>query len=162
MQLEKLGIYDRPPRTTDSPTLTNCGGLPKIAPGNCFAPKICPEVGYLRNLAGTQLKGGNWTIELSKQKLPAFSRNQAVSACGLETEKVRACGAIPKGIARRAIVAAARGKPHLPAWVNQIQTQHPAERIHHSHQVDLRNLQLHGKQTLIVGGGLTSGHLAIG
>ena len=51
-------------------------------------------------------------------------------------------------IARRVIVVAGSGKPHLPAWVNQIQTQHPAERIHHSHQVDLRNLQLHGKQIL--------------
>jgi thioredoxin reductase len=65
-------------------------------------------------------------------------------------------------IARRVIVAAGSGKPHLPAWVNQIQTQHPAERIHHSHQVDLRNLQLQGEQILIVGGGLTSGHLAVG
>ena len=31
-------------------------------------PKICPEVGYLRNFAATQLNGGNWAIELSKQK----------------------------------------------------------------------------------------------
>jgi len=49
-------------------------------------------------------------------------------------------------IARRVIVAAVRGKPHLPAWANQIQKQHPAERIRHSHQVDLRNLQLQGEQ----------------
>lgn len=35
-------------------------------------------------------------------------------------------------IARRVIVAAGSGKPHLPAWANQIQTQHPAERIRHS------------------------------
>lgn len=65
-------------------------------------------------------------------------------------------------IARRVIVAAGSGKPHLAAWVNQIQTQHPAERIRHSHQVELRNLQLHGEPILIVGGGLTSGHLAVG
>lgn len=64
-------------------------------------------------------------------------------------------------IARRAIVAAGSGKPHLPAWVNQIQRQHPAERIRHSHQVDLRNLQLQGKQILIVGARLTRGHLAV-
>jgi cation diffusion facilitator CzcD-associated flavoprotein CzcO len=64
-------------------------------------------------------------------------------------------------IARRVIVAAGSGKPHLPAWANQIQTQHPAERIRHSHQVDLRILQLQGKQILIVGGGLTRGHLAV-
>jgi len=89
LQLEKLGICDRPPCTAEIPTPTNCGGLPKIAPRNCFPPKICPEVGYLRNFAATQLNGGNWAIELSKQKLPAFSRNQAVSACGLKTEKVR-------------------------------------------------------------------------
>ena len=65
-------------------------------------------------------------------------------------------------IARRVIVVAGSGKPHLPGWPNQIQTQHPAERIRHSHQVDLRNLQLHGEQILIVGGGLTSGDLAVG
>jgi cation diffusion facilitator CzcD-associated flavoprotein CzcO len=65
-------------------------------------------------------------------------------------------------IARRVIVAAGSGKPHLPAWANQIQTQHPAERIRHSDQIDLRNLQLQGEEILIVGGGLTSGHLAVG
>ena len=65
-------------------------------------------------------------------------------------------------IARRVIVAAGSGKPHLPGWTNQIQTQHPAERIRHSHQVDLRNLQLHAEQILIVGGGLTRGHFAVG
>jgi hypothetical protein len=65
-------------------------------------------------------------------------------------------------IARGVIVAAGSGKPHLAAWVTQIQTQHPAERIRHSHQVDLRNLQLQGKQILIVAGGLTRRHLAVG
>jgi thioredoxin reductase len=63
-------------------------------------------------------------------------------------------------IARRVIVVAGSGKPHLPGWTNQIQTQNPTERIRHSHQVDLRNL-LHGEQILIVGGGLTSGHLVV-
>jgi cation diffusion facilitator CzcD-associated flavoprotein CzcO len=65
-------------------------------------------------------------------------------------------------IARRVIVATGGGKPNLPAWTNQIQTPHPAEKIRHSHQIDLPNLQLQGEEILIIGGGLTSGHLAVG
>lgn len=65
-------------------------------------------------------------------------------------------------IARRVIVATGSGKLNFPSWVNQIKTQYPAERIRHSSQVDLRTLELSGEQILIVGGGLTSGHLAVG
>ncbi|MBE9053821.1 SidA/IucD/PvdA family monooxygenase [Nostocales cyanobacterium LEGE 11386] len=65
-------------------------------------------------------------------------------------------------IARRVVVATGGGKLQIPDWVNQIATKYPQDRLCHSHKVDLRKLQLAGENILIVGGGLTSGHLAIG
>lgn len=65
-------------------------------------------------------------------------------------------------VARRVILANGGGIPHLPEWVGQIPTNYPRDRLLHSHQVDLRGLQLRGERVLIVGGGLTSGHLAVG
>ena len=64
--------------------------------------------------------------------------------------------------ARRVVLATGSGCPHLPDWVQRIPTGYPSDRLLHSSQVDLRNLRLWGERVLIVGGGLTSGHLAIG
>lgn len=64
-------------------------------------------------------------------------------------------------VARRVILATGGGKPQIPAWVQQTSFC-PQERICHSCNVDLRNLQLNGETVLIIGGGLTSGHLALG
>jgi cation diffusion facilitator CzcD-associated flavoprotein CzcO len=65
-------------------------------------------------------------------------------------------------VARRVVVANGGGKAHWPDWINQIPENYPGDRLLHSHQVDLRGLQLRGERILIVGGGLTSGHLAVG
>ncbi len=65
-------------------------------------------------------------------------------------------------MARRVVVANGGGKPRQPDWVEQIPKNYPGDRLLHSHQVDLRGLQLRGERILIVGGGLTSGHLAVG
>ncbi|BAZ84339.1 hypothetical protein NIES806_05250 [Dolichospermum compactum NIES-806] len=55
------------------------------------------------------------------------------------------------------------GKIHIPDWVHQIKSVYPEDRLCHSHTVDLRNHHsLKGQRVLIVGGGLTSGHLAVG
>ena len=64
--------------------------------------------------------------------------------------------------ARRIVLAIAGGVPHVPDWVNALPQNYPPERLCHSHQVDLRRLQLAGEQILIVGSGLTAGHLAVG
>ncbi|WP_448560571.1 FAD/NAD(P)-binding protein [Trichothermofontia sp.] len=64
--------------------------------------------------------------------------------------------------ARRVVLAIAGGQPQIPAWVQHIPTPYPAERLQHSHQVDLRGLRLAGERILIIGSGLTSGHLAVG
>ncbi len=68
--------------------------------------------------------------------------------------------------ARRVVLATGGGRPHLPDWVEPIQcgaaSSYPQERLCHSHQIDLCGLQVNGERVWIVGGGLTSGHLAVG
>ena len=64
--------------------------------------------------------------------------------------------------ARRVVLATGSAAPHLPAWAQRI-TGYPPERFCHAQAVDLPALPtLTGETILIVGGGLTSGHLAIG
>jgi FAD-NAD(P)-binding len=65
-------------------------------------------------------------------------------------------------IARRVVIANGGAVPNVPEWVGQISTHYPSDRLLHSHQVDLRGSRLQGERILIVGGGLTSGHLALG
>ncbi len=65
-------------------------------------------------------------------------------------------------MARRVVLANGGGIPQIPEWVRQVVTPYPDDRLLHSGQVDLRGLQLQGERVLIIGGGLTSGHLAIG
>ncbi len=65
-------------------------------------------------------------------------------------------------IARRVVLAIAGGIPHLPTWAQALPRTYPPERLCHSHQVDLRGLRLSGERILIIGSGLTSGHLALG
>jgi cation diffusion facilitator CzcD-associated flavoprotein CzcO len=66
-------------------------------------------------------------------------------------------------LAKRVVIAdGGGGKPQIPDWVSQISTPYPGDRLLHSSQIDLRGLQLRGERILIVGGGLTSGHLALG
>ncbi|AFZ47324.1 hypothetical protein Cyast_1359 [Cyanobacterium stanieri PCC 7202] len=59
---------------------------------------------------------------------------------------------------RRVVVATRADEINLPPWVKNLQ---PPTLVH-SHQVDLRSLNLQGENILIIGGGLTSGHLALG
>jgi glycine/D-amino acid oxidase-like deaminating enzyme len=60
------------------------------------------------------------------------------------------------------VLAIGGGQLHFPDWVHQISSPFPPERLSHSQQIDLRSLHPAGEQILIVGGGLTSGHLALG
>ena len=65
-------------------------------------------------------------------------------------------------VARRVVLATSGGTPHWPDWARSIAPTHPPERLCHAQQVDLRGLKLSGERVLIVGSGLTSGHLALG
>jgi len=65
-------------------------------------------------------------------------------------------------IARRVVLATGSGKVQLPEWVERITADYPLDKLSHSQQINLHQLNLTGERILIVGGGLTSGHLAIG
>ena len=66
-------------------------------------------------------------------------------------------------IARRVVLATGNHTPHLPAWVKAIPKNTPPERLSHSSAVDLSAMpRLTEETVLIVGSGLTSGHLAMG
>lgn len=65
-------------------------------------------------------------------------------------------------VARRVVLATGGGQPICPDWVHQV-AAYPAERLCHASQVRLPSLpSLTGETVLIVGSGLTSGHLAVG
>ncbi len=65
-------------------------------------------------------------------------------------------------IARRVVLANGSGKMITPDWAKKISTPYPKDKLCHAQYVDLRGLQMMGEQVLIIGGGLTSGHLAVG
>ncbi|NJL99604.1 MAG: lysine N(6)-hydroxylase/L-ornithine N(5)-oxygenase family protein [Synechococcaceae cyanobacterium SM2_3_2] len=62
--------------------------------------------------------------------------------------------------ARRVVLARGAGIPALPSW--SLGLEHPPGRLCHSSLVNLPSLSLEGETLVIVGGGLTSGHLALG
>lgn len=65
--------------------------------------------------------------------------------------------------AKRVVLAIAGGKPNLPAWMQTVSSNYPSDRLLHSNQIDLRSLPpLTGETVLVVGSGLTSGHVALG
>jgi len=65
--------------------------------------------------------------------------------------------------ARRLVVATGAGAPLRPAWVEALGDGHPPWALAHSARIDLHRCPgLAGQRLLIVGGGLTSGHLALG
>jgi cation diffusion facilitator CzcD-associated flavoprotein CzcO len=64
--------------------------------------------------------------------------------------------------AKRVVVANGGAFLQIPDWVKQIKSGYPQDKLCHSTSVDLRFLHLAGEKVLIIGGGLTSGHLAVG
>lgn len=65
-------------------------------------------------------------------------------------------------LAKRVVLATNSSVRQVPDWVSQISGDYPQDRLVHSERIDLRSLKLAGERLLIVGGGLTSGHLAVG
>ena len=65
-------------------------------------------------------------------------------------------------LARRVAIATGGGIRHIPDWAKPLSASVPKDQLCHGSDVDLRNLQLASDRILIVGGGLSSGHLALG
>ncbi|WP_232321581.1 FAD/NAD(P)-binding protein [Picosynechococcus sp. PCC 7117] len=64
--------------------------------------------------------------------------------------------------AKRVVLATNQTQRQLPDWLEQIEASYPFDRLCHSDRVDLRKLHLQGEKIVIVGGGLSTGHLALG
>ena len=65
--------------------------------------------------------------------------------------------------AKRVVYAGGGGHPNLPSWMGNVQSNYPGDRLKHASQVNLAQENVRsGERILIVGSGLTSGHLAIG
>jgi cation diffusion facilitator CzcD-associated flavoprotein CzcO len=64
--------------------------------------------------------------------------------------------------ARRVILAHRGGKSYWPDWALESLKASPNSRLQHSSQIDLSQIQVRSERLLIIGGGLTSGHLAVG
>ena len=84
---------------------------------------------------------------------------------GLTPQKGRFCLTLADGqkeSARRVVLATGSAIAKMPNWTKQL-TQYPPERLCHAQAVHLPALRtLAGETVLIVGGGLTSAHLARG
>ena len=65
-------------------------------------------------------------------------------------------------VARKVVLATGSGNIQLPHWVEKIPSDYPSDRLCHSQQVNLNQISISGEKILIIGGGLTSGHLAKG
>ena len=66
-------------------------------------------------------------------------------------------------IARRVVIATGAATPKMPDWAKQQVAHDSSERLCHAQSVHLPTLPtLAGETVLIVGGGLTSAHLAVG
>jgi hypothetical protein len=65
-------------------------------------------------------------------------------------------------LARRVVLATSSSQLQIPNWVNEIKNNYREDKLCHSHLIDLRQLYLADEKVLIIGGGLTSGHLAVG
>ena len=64
--------------------------------------------------------------------------------------------------AKRVVLATNSSIKQIPNWVEQISTNYPSDRLVHSSCLNLLQERPNRETILIVGGGLTSGHLALG
>jgi hypothetical protein len=63
--------------------------------------------------------------------------------------------------ARHVVIASDPARRCVPRWVADLPPV-PVDRLAHADDVDLRGLDLAGKHVVVVGGGLTAAHLAVG
>ncbi|MDJ0724623.1 MAG: FAD/NAD(P)-binding protein [Prochloraceae cyanobacterium] len=89
-----------------------------------------------------------------RQILPIKHRSRSGFQLVLDDEKSL--------IARKVVLAIGSGEIQLPEWAKRIDLDRLSDRLCHSVAVDLRHLNLARERILVIGGGLTSAHLAIG
>lgn len=110
--------------------------------------------------------------EFCQRVVEEFQLAERVQAVSLEEIQLDAGGAgsLQLGLsdgsriqASRLVLATGPGEPVLPGWVQRLPGSHPAHALRHSQAIDLAACsELQGQHILVVGGGLTSAHLALG
>jgi hypothetical protein len=121
---------------------------PYDLPGTQLFQDFCWDVIQRWQLTSSIIKGQ------VKQILPLTGLKR--SQFQLELEDGRSI------VARRVVLATGGGRSQVPQWANSISTDYPTEKLCHSGKIDLRGCHLAGEKVVIVGGGLTAGHLAVG
>jgi cation diffusion facilitator CzcD-associated flavoprotein CzcO len=138
----------------------------------------CPDVGALRRFGEARSQAFHAPYDLPGTELFQDFCSHTVAQLGLQNSVVAASVTGLKVLgkrlfqltlshgetiqAKRVVLATGGGKPALPDCFAMINADYPADRLQHSSQIDLRRVDCRGERILIVGGGLTSGHLAIG
>ena len=110
--------------------------------------------------------------DFCRQAIGEYQLSDAVQPASVEHIRLPRLGAGPMELALsdgttvtagRLVIAAGSGTAQMPSWVGTIAGNHPPEALQHSDRIHLPSLQpLQGQRILIVGGGLTSAHLALG
>ncbi|MFM1900996.1 MAG: hypothetical protein RLZZ216_1572 [Cyanobacteriota bacterium] len=110
--------------------------------------------------------------QFCRQVIAEYQLSEGVLAAQVERIRLPRLGTGPTELALsdgttltagRLVIATGSGTPQMPSWVEQIGGDPPPEALQHSDRIDLPSLPpLQGQKILIVGGGLTSAHLALG
>ncbi|NJR69365.1 MAG: lysine N(6)-hydroxylase/L-ornithine N(5)-oxygenase family protein [Synechococcales cyanobacterium CRU_2_2] len=124
---------------------------------------------------GTQLFNDFCTSVVARWQLQDCLIPQAVTELKVESGRSPFVLTTPAGQvrARRVVLATGAGQAHWPDWAlrsrlelglgSELTPAQPHPPIRHASQIDLARLaDLTGEHVLIVGGGLSSGHLALG
>lgn len=121
---------------------------PYDLPGTDLFNDFCGEVIQRWNLAPCVYPGQVCRIIPVQSRRPRFQ---------LVLQDGQSC------LARRVVLATGGGVPSFPDWVQSLQGNYPPDRLVHGTGVDLSQANVQpGERILIVGGGLSSGHLALG
>ncbi len=120
-------------------------------------------------LPGTQLFNAHCDDVIQRWQLQDCIVPESVERLSLKPGRFPFVLETPAGtvLARRVVLATDAGNPNWPDWAMRAQLEQvitgSEAKIAHASQVDLRRYpDLSGEEILIIGGGLSSGHLAVG
>ncbi len=142
-----------------------------------------PNPNALRNFAHSQQRSNQLEgpyglphtdlfAQFCREVIDEYQLSAGVQAASVEHIRLPQMGTGPMELALsdgttmaagRLVIATGSGTPQMPTWVGEIEGNHPPEALQHSDRIHLPSLHpLQGQRILIVGGGLTSAHLALG
>ncbi len=127
--------------------------VPYDLPGTELFQDFCGEVIRRWGLDDHVVQGN--VTEIRPVKRDSATRFDSALELGFEPGR--------RVTARRVIYAGGGASPNIPDWVAQAQGDYPTDALKHASQIRLAQEGVKtGDRVLIIGSGLTSGHLAIG